>query len=172
MKYFSILSLLICLVACNQSNNKDLPDSQNKIDSLKISKEDISKLEYVEFVLDEKATTLFGSWPSYIELENHIADLKQGDISFFKDNPELIDAFIKDFKETVPEEINSPAILARIKALETKIYKLQSVTNLSNRNKNTIYPVIKELLISYSNLNLQINKKLEKESQAIQKPTE
>ena len=103
-------------------------------------------------------------------MDNHLSDLKQGDISFFKENPELLDALLKDFKETLPEEINSPAILARIKELETKIYKLQSITIISNGNKNDLYPVIKELLISFSNFNLQINKKFEKEAQNIQKP--
>lgn len=162
--------MLFCLLACNSSKNENVSDAQNKVDSLKITKEGISKLDYIEFVLDEKADKLFENWASYSELDNHLSDLKQGDISFFKENPELLDALIKDFKETLPEEINSPAILARIKELETKIYKLQSITIISNGNKNELYPVIKELLISFSNFNLQINKKFEKEAQNIQKP--
>jgi len=156
--------------SCNQAENENASDSQNKVDSLKVTKEDISKLDFIEFVLDEKAEKLFENWTSYTELDNHISDLKQGDISFFKDNPELLNALLKDFKETLPEQINSPAILARIKELETKIYKLQSIANITNGNKNALYPVIKELLISFSNFNLQINKKFEKESQNIQKP--
>ena len=162
--------MLFCLLACNSSKNENVSDAQNKVDSLKITKEGISKLDYIEFVLDENTDKLFENWASYSELDNHLSDLKQGDISFFKENPELLDALIKDFKETLPEEINSPAILARIKELETKIYKLQSITIISNGNKNDLYPVIKELLISFSNFNLQINKKFEKEAQNIQKP--
>jgi len=170
MRFLSLLCLLFCLFACNQAENENASDSQNKVDSLKVTKEDISKLDFIEFVLDEKAEKLFENWTSYTELDNHISDLKQGDISFFKDNPELLNALLKDFKETLPEQINSPAILARIKELETKIYKLQSIANITNGNKNALYPVIKELLISFSNFNLQINKKFEKESQNIQKP--
>ena len=170
MKFLSLICLLFCLLACNSSKNENVSDAQNKVDSLKITKEGISKLDYIEFVLDEKADNLFENWASYSQLDNHLSDLKQGDISFFKENPELLDALLKDFKETLPEEINSPAILARIKELETKIYKLQSITIISNGNKNDLYPVIKELLISFSNFNLQINKKFEKEAQNIQKP--
>jgi hypothetical protein len=170
MKILSLLCLLFCLLACNQAENENASDSQNKADSLKVTKEDISKLNFIEFVLDEKAEKLFENWTSYSDLDNHISDLKQGDISFFKENPELLNALLKDFKETLPEQINSPAILARIKELETKIYKLQSIANITNGNKNALYPVIKELLISFSNFNLQINKKFEKESQNIQKP--
>jgi len=170
MRFLSLLCLLFCLFACNQAENENASDSQNKVDSLKVTKEDISKLDFIEFVLDEKAEKLFENWTSYTELDNHISDLKQGDISFFKDNPELLNALLKDFKETLPEQINSPAILARVKELETKIYKLQSITNITNGNKNVLYPVIKELLISFSNFNLQVNKKIEKESQNIQKP--
>ena len=170
MKFLSIICLLFCLLACNQGENENTSNSQNKGDSLKVNKEDISKLNFIEFVLDEKAEKLFENWTFYTDLDTHISELKQGDISFFKDNPELLDAFLKDFKETLPEQINTPAILARIKELETKIYKLQSIANITNGNKNDLYPVIKELLISFSNFNLQINKKIEKEAQNIQKP--
>jgi len=170
MKILNFICLFFCLLACNQTEKENISDSQNKADSLKVTKEDISKLNFIEFVLDEKAEALFKNWTSYSDLSNHISNLKQGDISFFKDDPELLDAFLKDFKETVPEQINTPAILARIKELETKIYKLQSITKITNGNKTALYPVIKELLISFSNFNLQINKKFEKESQNIQKP--
>jgi len=164
-----LISLLL-FTGCNQPKEEGLDSSQDLNDTLRISKEDISKIDYIEFVLDEKAENLFTGWTSYTDLDNHINNLKQGNIAFFSENPELLDALIKDFKETLPEQINTPAILARIKELETKIYKLQSISNLSNGNKNHVLPVIKELLITFSNFNLQINKKFEKEAQNIQKP--
>ena len=170
MRILSIIFLSVCLFACKQGKKEMVTENLITIDSLKVTKDDISKLNYVEFILDGKAYNLFGSWASYDELDNHITNLKQGDLSFFKENPELLDAFVKDLKETIPENAKTPAIEARVKELETKIYKLQSFLNLSNTNKNKLLPAIQELLVSFSNLNLQINKKIEKESQIIEKP--
>jgi len=55
-------------------------------------------------------------------------------------------------------------------ALETKIYKLESAISLSNTTTKTLMSSIKEVLVSFSNLNLQMNKKIERESQKIKKP--
>lgn len=170
MKIFSALILLICLIGCTNTNNNNAQNIQEQSNGIEVSKDDISNLDYIEFVLDSKAEKDFETWAKYIELQNLITNLKQGDVSFFKDNPELFEAFLVDFKATIPEQINTSSILVRIKALETKMYKLQSVTNLSNTSKKTIHEAIKELLTAFSNLNLQINKKFEKESQNIEKP--
>jgi hypothetical protein len=170
MKFLYILFSLFLFVGCNQVKDEGQDSSSNLKDTLRISKDDISKLDYIEFVLDEKAQDLYSSWTSYTDLEGHIENLKQGNITFFSENPELLDVLVKDFKETLPEEINTPAIQARIKELETKIYKLQSNSRLFNGDKTYVLPVIKELLIAFSNFNLQINKKFEKEAQNIQKP--
>lgn len=170
MKLLYILFSLLLLVGCHKLKDVDQDSSQELTEPLKISKDDISNIDYIEFVLDQKAQDLFIGWTSYTDLEGHIDNLKQGNIIFFSENPELLDALIKDFKETLPEEINTPAILARIKELETKTYKLQSNCHLFNGDKTYILPAIKELLIAFSNFNLQINKKFEKEAQNIQKP--
>jgi len=146
---------------------------QNEIKEVKVSqitKEDISKLNYKEFILDAKADKALESWQKYYELDNIINNLNQANLSFFKNNNEIIIAFIDDLKATIPEIIDSPLIIVRLIALETKMFKLEGVVNLSNPKKKELLSVIKECLSAFSNLNLQINKKFEKESQNIQKP--
>ena len=77
---------------------------------------------------------------------------------------------IKELKEEIPEKLNTPSIQARISVLETCFFKLEGIKDLKNIDKKTILSFIKEVLISHSNLILQINKKLEQESQKIEKP--
>ena len=170
MKIIGTIFLLICFVSCTNSKGNSAQIIQEKSNVSIISKDDISKINYIEFVLDSKAEKIFETWAKYIELENLMTNLKQGDLSFFKDNDALLLAFIEDFKSTVPDQINSPSIQVRIKALETKIYKLESAVSLSTTSKEDMISSVKELLIAFSNFNLQINKKFEKESQNIQKP--
>ena len=75
-----------------------------------------------------------------------------------------------DLKTTIPEAANTPAILARLKIVETSGYKLEDQLMLTQPKPKEVLAAIKEFLVSFSNLNLQINKKFEKESQNIQKP--
>ena len=96
--------------------------------------------------------------------------LKKGDLSFFNDETELVTTFIKELKEEIPEKLNTPSIQARISVLETCFFKLEGIKNLKNIDKKTILSFIKEVLVSHSNLILQINKKFEQESQKIEKP--
>ena len=90
--------------------------------------------------------------------------------SFFKDEEAIFKTFINDFKAETPATIKSPAIDSRITVLETKLLKLHDSANLDNIDKKVVLKDIKDLFVAFTNLNLQINKKLEFESQVIEKP--
>ncbi|MEO8933245.1 MAG: hypothetical protein ABI295_02975 [Xanthomarina sp.] len=135
-----------------------------------LSKEQVEKLKFTEYLVDSKVEVLIKNWVKYKELEGVVANLKQGNLTYFKENSELLEALINDLKQDVPEALNSPSIISRLIALETKLYKLESLVNLSNSTPEIILSCIKEVLESFSDLNLQMNKKIERESQKIIKP--
>jgi len=170
MRVLLYLGVLFCFVSCAKQEGSEVQSKSQEVNVSQITKEDISNLNYKEFILDSKAEKALESWQKYYELDNIINNVNQADLSFFKDNNEILVAFINDLKATIPEISDSPLIVARLIALETKMFKLEGVVNLSNPKKNEMLSVIKECLSAFSNLNLQINKKLEKESQNIQKP--
>ena len=170
MRLFLVICICLSLFSCKDEAQAIKVDPQDINEEPLITKSDISKINYTEFILDNKAGKSLESWEKYYELDNIIINLKNADLSYFKDNNEIILALIKDLKETIPEQVNTPLILARLMTLETKMLKLESIINLSKPTKTNILLGIKEFLLAYSNLNLQINKKFEKESQNIQKP--
>lgn len=170
MKVLLYLSILICFISCAKQEGSKVQNESQEVSVSLITKEDISNLKYKEFVLDVKAEKALEAWQKYYELDDIINNINQANLSFFNDNNEILIAFIKDLKETIPETVDSPLIVARLVALETKMFKLEGVVNLSNPMRNELLSVIKECLSAFSNLNLQINKKFEKESQNIQKP--
>lgn len=167
MKIF-VLIAFVCLLSC-QENKKETTSQVAPLSEL-ITEKDINALKYLDFEPDSKVNKLIENWAKYKEVALVITDVKQANMSFFKDNSEILTALIEELKTTIPESINSPLIAARLTALETKMYKLESEVNLSNSKKEALLACIKELLESFSNLNLQMNKKIEKESQNIQKP--
>jgi len=161
----------IALLSCGQQKESDHNVSIEASVPTKISEKDISQFKFLEYSLDIKTEKEIENWTSFKELEDLVIRVKKGDLSYFKDNNEAITKLVKELKEKIPDTLNTPSVNARITSLETKIYKLESLYNLSTTSKDELSLLIKEFLESVSNLNLQMNKKLEKDSQIIETPS-
>ena len=169
MKIVVGFCLFMCLISCgNSEENANKIEQDLSLPSL--SKEQINKLRVTEYLLDPKVQVHTKSWAGYKELDGIIVNLKQANVTYFKGNDGVLAVLIKDLKEHIPEALDTPSIMSRLIAVETKLYKLESVVNLSNVNSESILDAIKEVLVSFSNLNIQMNKKLERDSQKIIKP--
>lgn len=170
IKTLIILSLLIIFFSCKKDQENNTGDHVGDNDNKGITEKDISKIDYIEFALGLKTEEVVKDWQSYHELQDAIINIKKGDLSFFNDNDEAINTLLKELKTSIPKETNTPSILARITALETKLYKLESLSNLSTTSKKELIATIKDFLVAFSSLNLQINKKIEFDSRKIEKP--
>ena len=170
MKVFLYIALVFCVFSCKDAAKTPVIETETEETSSQITKEDISALKYDQFILDRKRQNSDKFWQKYTELDEIVLQVQQADFSFFKGNNEILNAFIKDLKESLPSEFDTPHIQARLVALETKMLKLEGVMNLSNPKKKEVLLVLRDFLSAFSNLNLQMNKKIERESQNIQKP--
>ena len=168
--FLSVFCIVFALISCDQKKGNDHNALVQEPSLTKISEKDISKFKLLEYSLDIKTEKEIENWTSFKELEDLVRRVKKGDLSYFKDNNEAITKFVKELKEKVPDILNTPSVNARITSLETKIFKLESLYNLSTTSKEELSAVIKEFLESVFNLNLQMNKKLEKDSQIIETP--
>lgn len=170
MKYLSIFLCLFLLTACKKQVEQVADNSEQTAtvtDSLKLA---LTKFRYPDYRLDSKALPTVSQWPAYTQLQGVVDQVKVGDLSFFKENKELLDAMVNDLKTTMPEAFNNEAVMARLTIVETFGYKLENEVMLSRINPETLELAAKEFLVSVSNLNFQINKKFEKEAQNIIKP--
>lgn len=162
--------ILLSFFSCNNSNNQEVNDTAiNQIEL--VSKADVAEIDYIEFLPDSKVMREIGNWEKYQEINRIVQDVKNANVSFFRSNSEIINTLIEELKTSIPNAVDSPQVQSRMIALETKMFKLESVVNLSNVEKNTLIEAISEFLMAFSNLNLQMNKKIEKESQNIVKPS-
>lgn len=168
--FLTRIAIIFIVFSCSQKKQNDHNNDVEKPMTTKLTKNDISKLKFLDYSLDVNTKKVIEKWERFAELELIVADVKKGDLYYFKDNHEAILTFLKELKEKIPDTINTPSVEARITALETKLFKLENVYGLSTTSKNELSSTIKEFLESVSNLNLQMNKKLEKDSRNIQKP--
>ena len=173
MRFYFLFFSLICsgLISCKtdtqqQEIKTETVDKQSKT----ITKKEIESLKYNDYGLSNDAKKAVNDWQKYQELATQIEYLKEADLSFLKSDISLISTFINDFSAEIPKAINTNEINSRITALQTKLLKLNSLLLLDNISKAEQLQGLKEVFIAFSNLNLQINKKLEFEKNNISKP--
>ena len=165
------LILFICIFYSCKKNKMDQPEKTGSDqDSVVVTKSELQKLNYTEFVLDTESDKSLLDWWKYRELENRINEIKNGDLSHFKSGITVVETLIDEFTDTVPQQLNEESIQARILIVKTMYLKLNNIINMSTSTKGEIKKAITDLLESFSNLNYQINKKFERDLQSIDKP--
>jgi hypothetical protein len=165
-----IISFLIIFISCKKESSINNENIQTEQNTNIITKTDIKNIKYIEYVLSNQSKKVTNNWVKFQELKNNVEVLKKGDLSFFKDDSVLLKAFIEDLKNEIPQNLNIPEITTRITVLQNCFYNLHNEISLNRNTKTYVIKSIKEALISVSNLYLQINKKLELDSQNVQKP--
>ncbi|WP_298531555.1 hypothetical protein [uncultured Algibacter sp.] len=169
-KILTLLSLILLFSSCkkNAENNKVAPLKEGNAQG--ISERNIMDLDYIEYALDQKVDTIVQDWDEYTQIQDVIDEVKTTDLSFFNDNEKAIKLLLKDLKVNIPEPLKAASIEARLLVVETKLYKLESLSNLSSTSKEELLSTIEEFLVAFSNLNLQMNKKIEFDTRVIEKP--
>jgi len=171
-KIIILVCVLLCFTNCqnNEQQTKISVSNTTEIDSTKITINDISELQITEYAMSQMTKEKTSNWQAYNELSNKIEILRTGDLSFFRDDQAILKGFLTDLKNEVPESVESQAILVRLKVIETLFLKLEGLASINVAKKKDLLNNIKEILLCYSNLIFQMNKKFEKESQNIEKP--
>ena len=148
--------IIIFLVNCNdnvnivqkqEANSKPLSYSEINFDSIYQIKYDSSIEE----------------WINYFELNEFIKQLNTDDFSSLIDNKKFLLRFFKGIKFSIPDEINKPEIKSRLTVIETDFMRFESMLSNYGIDKEIKIKMVKKINNSFSNLNFQIDKLLEKQ---------
>ena len=166
-----LLSIFTLVFITSCQNKKEVTQVvKADVNTTEITAKDIDKLKYTDYVLDNEAQNLLINWQRFQELNIQMGYLKQGDLNFFKNQKEEVKVLFDSLKVKVPEPINIKPIISRITVLETKSLKLHTNLSLVNIEKATKLASVKEVLVAYANLILQINKKIEYDANIYERP--
>lgn len=172
MKSKLLYIIVISLIAFTCERKTDNRESQAPKNVADLTSSDIKNLKYTDYILGNDGSKLFINWKKFQELNIQMGYLKQGDLSFFKNEKAEVKALFDSLKTTIPDTINTKPIVSRFAVLETKSLKLQDNLNMDNIEKATKLTSVKEVLVAFGNLNLQINKKLEFDANEYFKPVD
>jgi hypothetical protein len=144
------------IVCCNQ-------DIKEKTQSLSKEKEiNFTKLEFSE-IYQSSNDLILEKWNNYNELSEYINQFNLNDYSLLIDNKNYMVKFFTELKNTIPESINKPEIYSRLTVIETDFLKFESmISNFTVENVEKI-KMVKKINNSFSNLNFQIDKLIEKQ---------
>ena len=169
MNYKNLIKSLTCCLLFTIFTNCKNPDNKSKSELSKIvPTKDILKsfTSDTNFIVEDLDESI-SNWNGFSELKEFIVSISKGDYQTLDESEETTKDLFSLLVTKIPNTINNPSIVARIKVIETLAYKLKS----SFKNKSTEFEKTKiNLLNSYSNVLFQIKKTLEKESQKIKNP--
>lgn len=161
-----ILILPFLFLQCKKDNSNTTKEVSSKPqDSTKvaITKKQLEKLKYNDYVLSQPAENQLANWQKYQELALQLNYLKKADLSFFKTEKKQLKGFLDTLMLQLPDTINTKLVNSRVLVLQTQILKLNNNLNLHTTSTQTQLQNIQEVFAAFSNLNFQINKKLEKD---------
>lgn len=162
-----LMLLNICLlmfISCGNDNGKsDDTEIENTSEKRTITANAIKKFKYKDYVLSTNAETAVADWEKYQELAIQISYLKKADLSFFNGDKELLKKFIEEFKLELPTNFETNPITSRMAIIETSLLRLNENLTIDNIDGSLKLESVKEVIVAFSNLNYQINKKLERD---------
>ena len=150
------LLLFIIFYAC-----KDV-----KIDVQKVVSNS-KEINYLETNFDSiyniKNYSSIQNWVNYFELSEFVEQLNSNDFSSLIDNKKFLLRFFKGVKFSIPDVINRPEIKSRLTVIETDFMRYESMLSSYEIDSVIKTKIVKKINNSFSNLNFQIDKLIEKQ---------
>ncbi|APY08585.1 hypothetical protein BWZ20_09850 [Winogradskyella sp. J14-2] len=162
---FCLLNLcFILFINCGDDKGSEKTNTeQNTNQQPVITAKVIEGFKYKDYALSPRAENAVADWEKYKELDIQINYLKKADLSFFNGDKELLKKFIEEFKAQMPDTLKTNPIISRGAIIETTLLRLNESLTLNNIENQLKLESIKEVLVAFSNLNYQVNKKLERD---------
>ena len=152
-----IFLLFVSFISCKEITTNDVEkDNSNS------KTKNYSQINF-ESIYDVKYNSSIVEWINYFELNEFIEQLNSNDYSSLIDNKKFLIRFFKRIKISIPDEINKPEIKSRLTVIETDIMRFESILSNYELENEIKIKMVKKINNSFSNLNFQIDKLLEKQ---------
>ena len=152
-----IFLLFVSFISCKEITTVDVQkDNSNS------KTKNYSDIKF-ESIYDIKYNSSIEEWINYFELNEFIEQLNSNDYSSLIDNKKFLIKFFKGIKFSIPDEINKPEIKSRLTVIETDFMRFESMLSNYEIENEIKIKMVKKINNSFSNLNFQIDKLLEKQ---------
>ncbi|MFP4844700.1 hypothetical protein [Winogradskyella sp. PE311] len=144
----------------NDSVSSEVANAEVSNQKTVITAKAIENFSYKDYVLSPDGEKAVEKWEKYQELGIQINYLRKADLSFFNGDKALLKKFIAEFIADLPPDFDTKPIVSRTIVIKTTLLKLNENLTLDNIDGALKLESVKEVMIAFSNLNYQINKKI------------
>ena len=154
-----LIKISIILISIFSCKEVVVEEVKNNLSSKTINYSEIN----LESIYKIKLYSNIDEWINYMELNEYVNQLNLNDYSSLIDNKKYLIRFFNGIKNTIPTDINKPEIKSRLTVIETDFLRLESMLSNYASNEEAKIKMVKKINNSFSNLNFQIDKLLEKQ---------
>jgi len=152
-----IFLLFVSFISCKEITTVDVQKDNSNSKS-----KNYSEIKF-ESIYNVKYNSSIEEWINYFELNELIEQLNSNDYSSLIDNKKFLIKFFKGIKFSIPDEINKPEIKSRLTVIETDFMRFESMLSNYEIENEIKIKMVKKINNSFSNLNFQIDKLIEKQ---------
>ena len=152
-----IFALFISFTSCDEITTGNVQKDNSNSTTI-----NYSEINF-ESIYEVKYYSSIEQWINYFELNEFIEQLNSNDYSSLIDNKKFLLRFFRGIKFSIPDEINKPEIISRLTVIETDFMRFESMLSNYEIEKEIKIKMVKKINNSFSNLNFQIDKLLEKQ---------
>lgn len=154
MKKFLLLFLVLLLISCKEEAPK--PDTSNQESKVRFS-EQLQVTTNRRVNLLPEAREEVSQWLAYATAQNEMESLKTSTGQDILDSSNSIMQIMESLQSSIPDTLQTPAVLSRSNVLVTKAKILHQLSNKKEKDAEEIFEVANDLIVEFDNFKLQLN---------------
>lgn len=154
MKKFFLLIFPLLLLSCKEKPKETRPANSEVKRSLS---EQLKVTSNRTVTLLPEAEEQVSEWLAYATAQDEISSLRERSGVEIMANAKNLVQIMESLRTTIPDTLQTSAVIARTNVLLTKAKVLQQVSAKKHKNPEEIFGLANDLLLEFGNFKLQLN---------------
>ncbi|MGB7784571.1 MAG: hypothetical protein WBL27_00590 [Salinimicrobium sp.] len=154
MKKILLLCFVLVLFSCREEAKQ--ATSQNSTSKKSFSEQlEVNSNRRVNLLPEAQAEV--SEWLAYATAQDEISNLRERSGTEIMANAKNLVQIMESLRTTLPDTLQTPAVIARTNVLLTKARVLQQVSAKKHKNADEVFELANDLLLEFGNFKLQLN---------------
>jgi len=154
MKNLLLLFSILLLVSCKEEPPK--PTGTNAEAKARFSEElQVTTNRRVDLLPEAREEV--SQWLAYATAQNEMESLRNSSGYEILDSSNSIMQIMESLKSSIPDTLQTPAVISRSNVLVTKAKILHQLSNKKEKDAAEIFDVANDLIVEFDNFKLQLN---------------
>ncbi len=154
MKNLLIILSVLLLISCNEQTSKS---AKSHTASKALFSKELQVTSNRRVNLLPEAREEVSEWLAYATAQNEMETLRSSTGNDILESSNSIMQIMESLHSSVPDTLQTPAVLARTNVLVTKAKILHQLSNKKEKDVTEIFEVANELIVEFDNFKLQLN---------------